>query len=59
MHWKGGEYPPIPLQGTQPMPSRCLTPSASLNGICNRQEPPPTASATSSNRLPNRHWSHL
>ena len=30
-----------------------LTPSASLNGSCNRQEPPPTALATSSNRLTN------
>ena len=36
---EGGE-PPLPplLQGTQPTPSHCpLTPSARLNGICNRQ----------------------
>ena len=42
-------------------PSLCpatvpLTPSTSDNGICNRQKPPPTASATSSNRLFNRLW---
>ena len=24
MHWKGGEVPPPPLQGAQPMPSHCL-----------------------------------
>ena len=36
-----------------------LTPSASLNGIRNRQQPPPTASATSSNRLSNRLWGRL
>ena len=24
MHWKGGGYPPPPLQGAQPMPSHCL-----------------------------------
>ena len=33
-----------------------LTASASFNGICNRQIPPPTALATSSNRLSNRFW---
>ena len=39
MHWKGGRYPtPTPSRA----PSRCpatvpLTPSAGLNGICNRQ----------------------
>ena len=45
-------------------PSLCpatvsLTASAGLNGSCNRQQPPPTASATSSNRLPNRFWGRL
>ena len=33
--------------------------SASLHGICNRQQPPPTALATSSNRLSNRLWGRL
>ena len=49
-----------------PSPSRApsaatvrLTPSASLNSICTRQQPPPTALATSSNRLPNRSWGRL
>ena len=32
------------------------TASAGFNGICNRQLPPPTALATSSNRLSNRCW---
>ena len=54
--------------GTPTPPSRApslhpatvsLTPSASLNGICNRQSPPPTALATSANRLPNRCWGRL
>ena len=57
-HWKGGRLPPPP-----PPPGRPalvpLTPSASLNGICNRQQPPPTALATPSNRLPNRLWGRL
>ena len=48
--------PPPPLE-----PSLCpatvpLTASASFNGTCNRQQPPPTASATASNRLSNRFW---
>ena len=51
---------PPPPQGAQPMPSHCpLTPSASFHGIHNRQQPPPTASATSSNRLSNRFWGRL
>ena len=40
MHWNGGRghRSPPPLQGAQPMPSYCLpAPSASFNGICNRQ----------------------
>ena len=36
-----------------------LTASASFNGISNRQQPPPTALATSSNRLSNRFWGRL
>ena len=49
-----GGYPPLPPSRT---PSLCpatvpLTPSAGLNSICNRHQPPPTASETSSNRLP-------
>ena len=56
---RGGGTPP-PLQGAQPMPSHCpLEPSARPNGICNRKYPPPTASATPSNRLPNRLWGRL
>ena len=58
MHWKGGEVPP-PTPPTRPayaQPLSPLTADASLNGICNRQYPPPTASATSSNRLSNRLW---
>ena len=40
MHWKGGRYAPPPPPSRAP--SLCpatvpLTPSASLNGICNRQ----------------------
>ena len=35
---RGGGTPLPPFHGPQPMPSHCpLTPSASLNGICNRQ----------------------
>ena len=52
-----GEAPPF--KGAQPMPSHCLPDGKcqpSFNGICNRQQPPPTALATSSNRLPNRFW---
>ena len=36
-----------------------LTASARVNGNYNRQQPPPTALATSSNRLPNRCWGRL
>ena len=36
-----------------------LTPSASFNGVCNRQSPPPTALATSSNRPSNCFWGRL
>ena len=60
MHWKGGSPPP-PLSRA---PSLCpatvsVTASASFNVICNRQKPPPTDLATSSNRLPNRCWGRL
>ena len=52
MHWKRGEPPPPPPLSRAP--SLCpatvpLTASASLNGICNRQQLPPTALATSPN----------
>ena len=52
-----GAPPPSPLQDAQPTPSHC-PPDAKcqFSGICNRQQPPPTASATSSNRLSNRLW---
>ena len=45
-------------------PSLCpatvlLMASASFNGFCFRQEPPPTAWATSSNSLSNRFWGRL
>ena len=36
-----------------------LTAAAGFNGIYNRRQPPPTASANSSNRLPNRFWNPL
>ena len=53
MHWKGGRQHPLTA------PSLCpaifsLTLSASFNGICNRQDPPPTALAASFNPLLNR-----
>ena len=52
MHWKGGASRASSLcPATVP-----LTPSASPNGICNRQLPPTTALETASNRLPNRCW---
>ena len=62
MHWKGGGGNPPPPNSRAP--SLCpatisLTASARLNGICNRQQPPPAASATPSNRLPNRLWGRL
>ena len=50
-----GRSPPPPSRARSRCPATVpLTPSASLNGICNRQYPPPTALATSSNRLSNR-----
>ena len=57
---RGGHPQPPPLQG----PSLCqaalsLTATASPNGMCNRQYPPPTALVTASNRLPNRFWNLL
>ena len=58
LHWKGGgNHPPTPspqgpcLCAAPPPP---LTASAGFNGFCNRQQPPPTVLATSSNRLSNR-----
>ena len=36
-----------------------LTANTSFNGICNRQQPPSTALATSSVCLPNRSWGRL
>ena len=55
-----GPPPPPPSRAPSLRPSTVsLTPSASFNGICNRQQPPPTALATSSNRLSNRLWGRL
>ena len=59
MHWNGREVAPLSRA-----PSLCpatvpLTPDAGFNGICNRQKPPPTDLATSSNRLSNRFWGRL
>ena len=57
-----GEPPPPPPPSRAPglrTATASLTPSASFNGICNRQQPPPTASSTSSNRLSNCFWGHL
>ena len=62
--WEGfngrGEVPPPPFRA----PSLCtatvpLTASASFNGICNRQQPPPTALGTSSDPLFDRCWGRL
>ena len=48
-----GEVPPPPLQSAQPALSYVfLRASASFNGTRNRHQPPSTALATSSNRLP-------
>ena len=57
----GGEVPPHdPSRARSLCPATApLTPSASLNGFCNRQQPPLTALATSSNRLSNRLWGRL
>ena len=40
-------------------PPCSLTAGASLNGICHRQSPPPTALATSSNRLSSCLWGRV
>ena len=57
---EGGEPPPPPSGAPSLRPATVpLTPSASLNGICNRQYPPPTALAAPCNRLPNRSWGPL
>ena len=58
MHWRGGGG------GGSRAPSLCaatvaLAVTARLKGNCNRQQPPPTAFATPSNRLPNRFWGRL
>ena len=55
-----GEAPPSPSRAPSLCPATVpLTPSASFNGICNRRKPPPTALATSSNRLSNHLWGRL
>ena len=54
MHWRGGGGG---AQCERPMPICCLP-----DGKCQLQwylQPPPTALATSSNRLPNRLWGRL
>ena len=59
-NWKGGEGSAPPSRAPSLRPATVpLTASVSFEGICNRQYPPPTASATSSNRLPNRCWGRL
>ena len=56
---EGGKVPP-PSRAPSLCPATVpLTPCASLKGICNRQYPPATALATSSNRLSNRFWGRL
>ena len=55
---RGRRLPPPP-PGRLCLATVPLLASASLNGICNRQEPPPTALATPSNRLSNRFWGRL
>ena len=46
MHCKGGGQPPPPSRAPNPSPATVpLTATASFNGICNRQKPPPTALA--------------
>ena len=58
---RGGRYPPPPPPGRPAYaPAGVpLTAGARLNGIRNRQQPPPTALATTSNPLPNRFWDRL
>ena len=57
---RGGRYPPPPSRAPSLSPATVpLTARASFNGICNRQYRPPTALATSSNRLSNRLWGRL
>ena len=52
---RGGGTPPPPSRAPSLCPAAVPpTASAGFNGICNRQQPPPTALATPSNRLPNR-----
>ena len=58
MHWNGAEvHPPPPPRGAQPTPSHCLP-----YGRCRlpwHLQPPPTALATSANRLSNRFCGRL
>ena len=58
MHWKGGMYPPPgrPAYARPLSPSRQVPASLACVTDSNR---PPTALATSSNRLPNRLWGCL
>ena len=57
LHSNGGEPPSRrPSVRSAIVP---LTASAGFNGIYDRQYPPPTALATSSNRLSNRFWGRL
>ena len=60
---EGGGYPPppSPFQGPQPMSHRCL-PNGKVPGsmaFVTDSNRPPTALATSSNRLSNRFWGRL
>ena len=57
---RGGAPPPLPGRAPSLRPPTVpLTPSASLNGVCNRLWPPPTALETSSNRQSNGFWDRL
>ena len=59
VHGKGGSHPP-PSRARSLCPGTVsLAASASFSGIYNRQQPPPTALATSSNRLSDRCWGRL
>ena len=56
--------PACPMPPRSRAPSLCpatvsLTARASFNGICDRQQPPPTALTTPTNRMSNGFWGRL